>query len=56
MSYYFAWINHSFKELTNIEKWIFISNMKDLQASYLLSRFFGKAFQARKTLLNELLV
>ena len=56
MSYYFACINHSFKELTNIEKWIFISNTKDLQASYLLSRFVGKAFQARKTLLNELLV
>ena len=34
MSYYFDCINHSFKELTNIKKWIFISNTKDLQASY----------------------
>ena len=56
MLYYFGCIYHSFKDLTNIEKWTFISNLKDLQASYFLSRFVGKAFQARKSLFKELLV
>ena len=56
MLYYFGCIYHSFNDLTNIEKWILISNSKDLQASYFLSRFVGKAFQARKSLFKELLV
>ena len=53
MLYYFDYIDHSFKDLTNIEKWIFISNSKDLQASYFLSRFVGKAFQARNLYLEN---
>ena len=32
MLYYFGCIYYSFKDLTDIEKWIFIFNSKDLQA------------------------
>ena len=39
MSYYFSCINNSFKDLTNIEKWNLISNMKHSQADNFLSRF-----------------
>ena len=54
MLYYFGCIYFSFKDLTDIEKWIFIFNSKDLQAIKLfLSRFVGKAFQARNLYLEN---
>ena len=54
MLLYFGYLNNSFEDLPNIDKWHFISNTRDTQANYILSRFIVKGFQLRSTLLNSL--
>ena len=52
---YCEYINNSFKDLSNIDKWSFISNINDLYARYLLCRFVVKGLQTRTVLLNNLI-
>ena len=47
---YCEYINNSFKDLSNINKWNFISNTNDLHARY--CRFVVKGFQTRTILLS----
>ena len=49
---YCEYINNSFKDLSNIDKWNFISNINDLHARYLLCRFVVKGLQTRTILLS----